>query len=90
MTLMETAQLMGNFGEFFGAFAVVATLFYLAVQVRHGKEATLANTKSVDQAERVHGELVVTRELVCEIDRGNVAANRSPQTLSNDVTLPFL
>ena len=32
MTLMETAQLMGNFGEFVGAFAVVATLFYLAVQ----------------------------------------------------------
>jgi hypothetical protein len=53
MTLMETAQLMGNFGEFFGAFAVVATLFYLAVQVRHGKEATQAHTRSVEQSERV-------------------------------------
>ena len=53
MTLIDTAQLLGNFGEFVGAFAVVATLFYLAVQVRHGKEATLANTKSVEQAERV-------------------------------------
>ncbi len=53
MSLIEISQVMGNFGEFFGAFAVVATLFYLAVQVRHGKEATLANTKSVDQAERV-------------------------------------
>ena len=53
MTLIETAQLLGNFGEFFGAFAVVATLFYLAVQVRHGKEATQANTKSVEQSERV-------------------------------------
>lgn len=34
MTLMETAQLLGNFGEFFGAIAVVATLAYLAVQIR--------------------------------------------------------
>jgi hypothetical protein len=50
---MDMAQLLGNFGEFVGAFAVVATLFYLAVQVRHGKEATLANTNSVEQSERV-------------------------------------
>jgi hypothetical protein len=28
------AQLLGNYGEFVGAVAVVATLFYLAVQVR--------------------------------------------------------
>ena len=34
MTLMETAQLLGNFGEFVGAIAVVATLTYLAVQIR--------------------------------------------------------
>ncbi len=53
MTLIENAQLLGNFGEFVGAFAVVATLFYLAVQVRHGNEVTLANTKSVEQSERV-------------------------------------
>ncbi len=37
MTLMETAQLLGNFGEFIGALGVVITLFYLAVQVRHSK-----------------------------------------------------
>ncbi len=40
MTLMDTAQLLGNFGEFFGDIAVVATLTYLAVQVRHGAEAS--------------------------------------------------
>ena len=34
MTLMEIAQLLGNFGEFFGAIAVVATLIYLAIQIR--------------------------------------------------------
>ena len=47
MTLMETAQLLGNFGEFIGAIAVVATLFYLAVQVRESKQATEANTKAI-------------------------------------------
>ena len=35
MTLMETAQLLGNVGEFVGSIAVVATLAYLAIQVRN-------------------------------------------------------
>jgi hypothetical protein len=34
MDLATTAQLLGNFGEFFGAIAVVVTLAYLAVQIR--------------------------------------------------------
>ena len=35
MTLMETSQLLGNMGEFVGAIAVVATLLYLAIQLRN-------------------------------------------------------
>jgi len=51
MTLMETAQLLGNLGEFVGAIAVVATLAYLTLQVRQNSkivEATVrnANTRS--------------------------------------------
>lgn len=42
------AQLLGNYGEFVAAIAVVVTLVYLAVQVKHGKEATEANTKSLN------------------------------------------
>ena len=38
MSLIETSQLLGNFGEFFGAMAVVATLIYLAVQVRQNTQ----------------------------------------------------
>ena len=34
MDLMSISQLLGNFGEFVGAIAVVVTLAYLAVQVR--------------------------------------------------------
>ena len=37
MDLMSTAQLLGNLGEFVGAIAVVATLIYLALQVRQSK-----------------------------------------------------
>jgi hypothetical protein len=39
MTLIETAQLMGNFGEFFGAVAVVVTLAYLVKQIRDQNHA---------------------------------------------------
>ena len=42
MTLMEMAQLLGNFGEFVGALAVFATLAYLAVQVRQNVKAERA------------------------------------------------
>jgi hypothetical protein len=48
MGLMETAQLLGNFGEFFGAIAVVITLLYVAAQVRHSKDATKANTTALE------------------------------------------
>jgi len=39
MDLMSTAQLLGNFGEFLGAVAVVLTLVYLTVQVRQNTQA---------------------------------------------------
>ena len=45
MDLMSTAQLLGNFGEFFGAIAVVATLAYLATQVRQSIKATKTDAR---------------------------------------------
>jgi len=39
------AQLLGNYGEFFGAIAVVVTLAYLAVQIRQGTHATRAASR---------------------------------------------
>lgn len=53
MDLMQTAQLLGNFGEFFGAIAVVATLFYLAVQIRQNSRATqMSNSHELNEATR--------------------------------------
>jgi hypothetical protein len=45
MTLMETAQLLGNFGEFAGAIAVVVTLIYLALQIRQNTTSVQAATE---------------------------------------------
>ena len=53
MELTNTAALLGNIGEFVSAIAVVATLFYIALQVRHAKDATEANTRSIEESRRV-------------------------------------
>ena len=42
-----TIQELGAIGEFVGAIAVVATLFYLTIQVRQNKRSTDANTRSI-------------------------------------------
>jgi len=52
MDHQEFAQLLGNYGEFVGALAVVATLFYLASQVRLSRQATEANTKLLEHSVR--------------------------------------
>ncbi len=71
MTLMETAQLLGNFGEFVGAIAVVATLAYLAVQVNHTRKATEANTRSLRANACWDGEIVFAQR--------NEKASRDPE-----------
>ena len=53
MTFTELSQLLGNLGEFIGAIAVVATLVYLAIQVRHSKEAMEANTRSLEESRKL-------------------------------------
>ena len=74
------AQLLGNYGEFVGAIAVVVTLVYLAVQVRHSKAATDVNTtalhaSSTHALEAIYfqsiGNFSSTSENAHLIDRGN-------------------
>ena len=47
MDLMSASQLLGNFGEFVGAIAVVATLVYLALQIRQNTRAMDDNREAV-------------------------------------------
>ena len=51
MDLMSVAQLLGNFGEFFGAIAVLLTLIYLTAQIRQSRRLieTQVNQSSYDQ-----------------------------------------
>lgn len=43
MDLMSTAQLLGNFGEFFGAIAVVSTLIFLVWEIRRTRKQNLVD-----------------------------------------------
>ncbi len=72
MTLMETAQILGNFGEFFGAMAVVASLIYLAVQVKHGARSTkISATQSFAEVDNGFiGVINLSRELPEVLHRG--------------------
>ncbi len=62
MDLLTMAELFGNFGEFIGAIAVVLTLAYLAIQVRHSKVALDANTHAVDES-RKHARADAVRQI---------------------------
>ncbi len=53
MDLMEIIQLLGNLGEFLGAFAVFATLLYLAVQVRDASRAAKFAAVQANRAQRI-------------------------------------
>ena len=56
MSFGELSQVLGNVGEFVGAIAVVATLFYLAVQVRQNTRIVRANIRQArsDSAVELH------------------------------------
>ena len=45
MDHLTFAQLLGNYGEFIGAIAVVVTLGYLAIQIRQGNSAARADSR---------------------------------------------
>jgi len=45
MSLMEISQILGNLGEFIGAIVIVATLIYLAMQIRQSNEQAAAQSR---------------------------------------------
>ena len=44
MSSLEISELLGNYGEFVGAIAVVATLAYLSIQIRANTKSTRSQT----------------------------------------------
>ena len=69
------AQLLGSYGEFVGAIAVVVTLIYLAVQVRHSSRAIEINSgliradswSSMVQMDLEFDRLLITDDGVMEL-----------------------
>jgi hypothetical protein len=57
-------EAIGAIGEVVGAIAVVATLGYLAVQTRHARDATEANTKALKSAARIEAARYWTDEVL--------------------------
>ena len=51
--MLEMTAILGNLGNFVGAIGVVGSLVYLAIQVRHSRESTNANTRALDDAHRL-------------------------------------
>ena len=80
MELMDVAQLLGNFGEFVGAIAVVATLGYLAVQVHKNSVATRASTNAAVADAFIELNLVLASSP--ELARAVVVSFDSPEKLS--------
>ena len=60
MDLVTTAQLLGNFGEFVGAIAVVVTLIYVAIQLRQNTASVRSRAYqtwvAVSSAEHTSGQ----------------------------------
>ena len=89
MTLMETAQLLGNFGEFIGAIAVVVTLAYLATQIRQNtiaqqNSSSLETTRSFTDWFSV---VMTDPELVRIFSAG---FEEDPETLADEDRARFL
>ncbi len=53
MTPMEISQVLGNVGEFVGSIAVVATLLYLAIQVREAGRSSKFAAVQANRAMRI-------------------------------------
>ena len=72
MTLMEAAQLLGNFGEFFGAIAIVVTLIYLARQIQENTNSNLVMTRShfVEQGGKILDSWTNDPELAALMGKG--------------------
>jgi hypothetical protein len=81
MTLMETAQVLGNFGEFFGAIVVFMTLAYLTIQVRQ-------NTRSINAANYFNAALTYNQINSLSISDGTlneiwIKSNQEEESLSD-------
>lgn len=66
--MMETIHMLGSLGEFVGAIAVVATLIYISIQVRHSSLLLEASKRATEENTRL--------ARAAALDRHNDAVSR--------------
>ncbi len=67
MSALELSQLLGNYGEFVGAIAIVITLVYLAIQVRQNTHMMRASIRQARSDNAVHLYSLAATSVVAEI-----------------------
>ncbi len=72
MSTLEFSQLLGNYGEFIGAIAIVATLIYLAVQLRQNTASVRASAYQEWVTSNVEIDMSMSNPAQSEIiEKGN-------------------
>ncbi len=67
MSALELSQLLGNYGEYVGAIAVVITLIYLATQVRQNTRMMRASIRQARSDSSVHLYALGATSVIAEI-----------------------
>ena len=72
MSTLEISQLLGNYGEFVGAIAIVVTLIYLTVQIKQNANLAKAqlNTNGFDAFSRYRQMSNENAEVVVKMQKG--------------------
>jgi hypothetical protein len=67
-----TTQDLGSIGEVVGALATVATLIYLALQIRANTRATRAETRRTNQVDQLgsYSEIIASEEVASIFEKG--------------------
>ena len=91
MDHLTFAQLLGNYGEFFGSIAVVATLVYLARQVRESSKLSRMqlNTSGLESFARFRQMQNENVEVVAKMENGT-ELSASENIIASNIVLEML
>ena len=67
MSALEFSQLLGNYGEFVGAIAIVVTLAYLAIQIRQNTRMMRSSIRQARSDNAVHLYSLAATSVIAEI-----------------------
>ena len=86
MSTLEFSQLLGNYGEFVGAIAIVVTLIYLAVQLKQNTASVKANAYQEWVAANIELNMTMAQPLQSE---AIATGSYDPGSLTQESSLAF-